>query len=232
MSIETQDPPKTATAKGQVFPLFPTPCYRRDHAGLRDMNRELAALVLAQEQAERNKSGASVSIKNGYHSDNRFFDKQEPCVRQLRELVTANFDEYVQSYWAQVSHDPIDRHQPLKTVLWGWSVVMREGAHSSLHMHPYANISGVYYVQTPNEAEVLSGANARAGWIHLQDPRSAAYAFPIPGQFNNMSIPPMPGSMIMFPSFLEHYVTPFQGAGARISIAFNFRFVHRGLAGE
>ena len=34
-------------------------------------------------------------------------------------------------------------------------------------------------------------------------------------------IEPIPGAMVVFPSWLNHQVHPFRGAGARISIAFN-----------
>jgi hypothetical protein len=34
-------------------------------------------------------------------------------------------------------------------------------------------------------------------------------------------VEPMPGLMVMFPSWLKHMVHPFQGLGERISISFN-----------
>jgi hypothetical protein len=34
-------------------------------------------------------------------------------------------------------------------------------------------------------------------------------------------VEPMPGLMVMFPSWLKHMVHPFHGSGERISISFN-----------
>ena len=39
--------------------------------------------------------------------------------------------------------------------------------------------------------------------------------------FPKLVLDPKPGLMVIFPSWLYHYVNPFHGAGERISIAFN-----------
>jgi hypothetical protein len=38
---------------------------------------------------------------------------------------------------------------------------------------------------------------------------------------------PVPGDMLLFPSWLEHSVAPFEGEGERICIAFNVRLLMR-----
>ena len=38
-----------------------------------------------------------------------------------------------------------------------------------------------------------------------------------------VSVPPRPGLMVLFPSWLYHWVNPFYGEGERISVAFNVR---------
>ena len=52
----------------------------------------------------------------------------------------------------------------------------------------------------------------------------------LPGQpFGaQLQITPQAGTMLMFPSWLHHWVRPFQGTGERISIAFNVRVRFRG----
>ena len=38
---------------------------------------------------------------------------------------------------------------------------------------------------------------------------------------HRLIVAPEPGMLVMFPSWLEHWVTPYRGKGQRISVAFN-----------
>jgi hypothetical protein len=56
-------------------------------------------------------------------------------------------------------------------VLWGWGAILREGNTQGIHIHPYANISGVYYVSAPPGA---LEASRDSGKISFYDPRPRA----------------------------------------------------------
>jgi hypothetical protein len=43
----------------------------------------------------------------------------------------------------------------------------------------------------------------------------------LPRQITRQSAAPVPGDLVLFPSWLEHSVPSFQGPGERICIAFN-----------
>jgi hypothetical protein len=47
----------------------------------------------------------------------------------------------------------------------------------------------------------------------------------LPFQANRHRIAPMPGDMYLFPSWLEHSVSAFQGEGERICVAFNGKLI-------
>ena len=88
-----------------------------------------------------------------------------------------------------------------------------------LHVHPGNHWSVVYYVATgrPHPDTPMNGR------IELRDPSPAASFARMPG-FNTgqpMLIRPQPGTMLVFPAWIEHSVHPFQGDGVRISIAIN-----------
>ena len=59
------------------------------------------------------------------------------------------------------------------------------------------------------------------GKLELIDPRAGANILPLErGLFEGRYlVEPMPGLMVMFPSWLKHMVHPFQGSGERISIS-------------
>ena len=82
--------------------------------------------------------------------------------------------------------------------------------------------SGVYYVDigTPAPAE-----RERSGVLEFIDPRSGAEMVFVPGAGFGAAkvIRPSTGELVMFPSWLNHWVHPYWGEGERISIAFNIR---------
>jgi Putative 2OG-Fe(II) oxygenase len=77
---------------------------------------------------------------------------------------------------------------------------------------------GVYYVSggQPDSNDPCNGT------LELIDPRAGANNFPFEvGFFGRYLAEPIPGLMVMFPSWLKHMVHPFSGSGERISISFN-----------
>ena len=87
-------------------------------------------------------------------------------------------------------------------------------------MHPNANISGVYYIAAP---PVTLADDSEDGKISFFDPRPRANMNALANQFTRRFVAPVPGDLVVFPSWLEHSVAPFEGAGERICIAFNAR---------
>jgi len=106
-------------------------------------------------------------------------------------------------------------------ILWGWAVSYKAGHSQGLHVHPNANVSGVYYVSAP-PATLEPGD---AGKISFYDPRPRATMAQLPFQVTRHRIAPVPGDMYLFPAWLEHSVSPFQGEGTRLCIAFNGKLV-------
>ena len=100
---------------------------------------------------------------------------------------------------------------------WPWFTGHTQG----LHVHPNANVSGVYYVTAPQAA--LGPGDA--GKISFYDPRPRATMAQLPFQATRHRIAPVPGDMYLCPAWLEHAVSAFQGEGERICIAFNGKLV-------
>ena len=97
----------------------------------------------------------------------------------------------------------------------------RAGDRNVLHCHPGCFVSATYYVRVPE--------HVKGGEIVFRDPRGPAVAMyetpgiELPWVGNGVGIPfsPATGHLLIFPAWLEHGVEPFEGAGERISIAFN-----------
>ena len=81
-------------------------------------------------------------------------------------------------------------------------------------------LSGVYYASVPPEG--------RSGAIEFLDPRVNANAYTIEGAacFNRkFIINPKPGNLLVFPSYLTHWVQPNGESTDRITVAFNIRYL-------
>jgi uncharacterized protein (TIGR02466 family) len=87
------------------------------------------------------------------------------------------------------------------------------------HVHPESAISGVYYVSVPkNSGNIVFNHPSRTQQYHIRPD-----AIKITNDINSSTwhITPDPGLLIVFPSWLEHYVEPNNNEDDRISIAFN-----------
>ncbi len=198
--------PRMTVVKNTLM-AFSTPIQQMQFENTGEFNAEIARRVLAMRErlpSER------YSNMGGWHSDSHFLQNLgEPYANQLVNMfmqgVHATLD-------ALVDMGPVE----LETVVEAWANVNLRGDSNVLHIHPGSPWSGVYYVATE--------PNAR-GDIYFMDPRPAALMSLHPlNPFNVMSpvvLPPVEGTMLVFPSFMYHGVRPYQGDAPRISIAFN-----------
>jgi uncharacterized protein (TIGR02466 family) len=101
-----------------------------------------------------------------------------------------------------------------------WANINLPGGYNNSHVHPNSLFSGAYYVKSqPN-----------SGRLHIMDPRPGVqHVMPNkkPGKlprelWRETYYDPIPGRLIMFPSWLWHKVEPNQSNDIRISISFNF----------
>lgn len=102
----------------------------------------------------------------------------------------------------------------------GWATVLAKGARHKAHTHPNNFLSAVYYVRTH------PGANT----INFHEPRSQAGIIRPPvteltGENTDQVVVKVAnGTLLVFPSYLEHSVDPSGSAEERISISFNIMF--------
>jgi uncharacterized protein (TIGR02466 family) len=192
---------------------FGTPLSLRNVPNAAPLNAALERAILARrELGEANR----ISNIGGWQSLPDLLDWPEPAIK----ILAAEVDRGVQ----QIMTLPalVERRPPPARVSYqsyGWANVNRSGDYNAMHMHPGNHWAVVYYVATG----VPSPDTPMNGRIELRDPRPAASFARMPG-FNSgqpMIIGPQPGLMIVFPSWIEHWVHPFHGEGNRISIAIN-----------
>jgi uncharacterized protein (TIGR02466 family) len=101
-----------------------------------------------------------------------------------------------------------------------WATVLARGAMHKAHSHPNNFLSGVYYVRTH------PGSDS----INFHDPRNQAAVIRPPvveltaENTDQVVVKVANGTLLMFPSYLEHSVDASMSDDERISISFNVMF--------
>ncbi len=201
----------------RLISIFPTTIMYRRLEDMEETNRQLQALVTHIAATEPN-STAGTTTEGGFQTREDLFQRDNPGIETLKRHIF----NAVQDYAGHIVRQEVTR-SPAKIdfILWGWAVSYRAGHTQGLHVHPSANVSGVYYVTAPPEAM----GQGDAGKISFYDPRPRATMAQLPFQATRHRIAPVPGDMYLFPSWLEHSVSAFQGEGERLCIAFNGKLV-------
>ena len=101
-----------------------------------------------------------------------------------------------------------------------WAMVLATGAVHKAHSHPNNFLSGIYYVRT------RPGSDA----INFHDPRTQAAVIRPPvveltaENTDQVVVRVTNGTLLMFPSYLEHSVDANASEEERISVSFNVMF--------
>ena len=193
--------------------LFPTTLMRRSLDGMAETNDQLKTLIAGMAQREANHIEGK-STEGGYQSAEDFFDRDHPAMAVLKTHIELAVREYSTFFIHQECYKP---PRQVGIYIWGWAVLLKAGDGQAIHVHPHAHISGVYYVTVPQSAlDTTDG-----GKISFYDPRPRANMNQLAFQITRHREVPAAGDILLFPSWLEHSVYPFNGAGERICISFN-----------
>jgi uncharacterized protein (TIGR02466 family) len=101
-----------------------------------------------------------------------------------------------------------------------WANVLAKGAHHKAHSHPNNFLSGVYYVRTH------PGTNA----LNFHDPRNQTGIIRPPvvklvaENTDQVTVTVSNGTLLLFPSYLQHSVDANASEEERISVSFNIMF--------
>ena len=192
--------------------LFPTLVYQA-RLRLRGWQRLNARLLRECRQLRADDAaGRRWSVRNypggytSYNSAHRMHRLSPTFASLAREL-----DRHVAAFARRLQLDLTAR---ALTMTDCWVNVMGRGAVHGLHLHPLSTISGTYYVAVP---EAAKDESARQGWIKFGEPSlDIALKNPV-----RRAIQPVPGRLVLFPSYMWHGTVPFRDQAERTTIAFD-----------
>jgi tetratricopeptide (TPR) repeat protein len=174
----------------------------------RDLNRSLDALHGGKREF------LEQTLRGGTQTLDNLFGKGHDLVERLR----ARIDEAVADYIARMRDDPdhplFTRRRNQFDYAASWSARLHDCGFHTNHTHPKGWISSAYYVAVPAS---VADEEARQGWIKFGEPSFDAG----PKAQVRRAVRPVPGTLVLFPSYMWHGTVPFRAAESRTAIAFD-----------
>ena len=193
----------------EVTEAFPTKVGRLWLPDANLMNQDLRSIILGDENKY---SSIGRSNIGGWHSRPDFLHHPDPSIAKLTSWLTWGIGRMVDATAGPGIFEG-------RLSLSAWATVCRAGAYHAPHSHPDSAWSGVYYV----DAGTYSPEHPLSGILELVDPRAGVDAVTAPGDpyGEPVRIRPEAGLLVIFPSWLYHWVHPYAGQTPRVAVSFN-----------
>jgi uncharacterized protein (TIGR02466 family) len=180
---------------------------------------DLNAIEQACYELKRADSGRQFSNDGGYQSNNISLDSRSPFAPLLLKIDAAVNQLHASLMLKKNFGQKIDN---------AWININNRGGHNIPHVHPRACFSGVFYVRAPADCGELILRNPASSLEHV-------ITEDLVGQYNAFTSPvlriaPEAGKLVIFPSWILHFVRANQADADRISLAFNTVFQRRSAA--
>lgn len=189
-----------------VIPMFPTLVWKIQLKA--EFHDAIDAKILATLEAAR-RDLPELGPGQGWQSDQTLHERDE--FRELISCVNTVGTSILR--FLRIGYDAFE-------VTGCWATVLAKGATHKAHSHPNNFLSGVYYVRTH------PGADA----INFHEPRNQASVIRPPvveltaENADQIVVKVANGTLLVFPSYLEHSVDANMSKEERISISFNIMF--------
>ena len=192
--------------------FFSTPVWIQQLNNFENINDELKSYIY--QARKENPDGVKKSNVNGWHSDG--FDLKN---QNLKNFIT----EISNIIGLAIKDMNWDLDAQTVRITNMWAIINKDRAFNERHHHGNSSLSAAYYVK----------AEKNAGDIIFFDPRQAnVFHHPTAKKANNLncqvqSITPKEGTLVLFPSYLEHKVGENQSGSERIVVSFNISLIRK-----
>ena len=192
----------------RVFDLEPPDGF----SSMEDFNAELGAYL--ERLHPKTDAYLEQSLRGGTQTEGSLFGAGHALVEKLRLRIEEAIAAYVAGLPADDGHPLSARRSHNVRYAGAWSSLLRDQGFHVNHLHPQGWISSCYYVTVPEETK---DREARHGWIKFGEPE-------LDVKLKNAirrAVQPIPGRLVLFPSYMWHGTIPFRSASARTTIAFD-----------
>lgn len=153
------------------------------------------------------------TLRHGTQTAPSLLAGRNALLAALRRRIEEAVGVYISRMADPADHPLTGRRKTEFAFAGSWSSRLHDRGFHANHVHPQGWISSCYYVAVP---DVTSDASAKQGWIKFGEP-----SFNTPMQAVRRTVQPVPGRLVLFPSYMWHGTNPFHSAVARTTIAFD-----------
>jgi hypothetical protein len=154
------------------------------------------------------------ATKGGFQTMDGLPHDDERTVSDVINQIRSAVDTFEVNLCEELDH-PFVKRRPKRAWLNAWAVVYPSDGHQVAHIHASGWLSGVYYVSVPK----TSCDNLRNGCLVLGALELEGVNVVPP--WGVRDIKPIPGRLVLFPSYVPHATIPTRSSDKRICIAFN-----------
>ena len=152
------------------------------------------------------------TLRGGSQTSGHLFHTGHELIDRLKTRISEAMRRYIEKIGTDKAHPFRSRYGPSFRFTGSWSSRLTGGGYHVNHIHPEGWISSCYYVSVP---EAVHDKSERQGWIKFGEPSFDAGLVP------RRAIQPVPGRLVLFPSYMWHGTNAFHDKHPRVTIAFD-----------
>ena len=190
--------------------FFSTPVWIKQLNNFENINDELKSYIY--QARKENPDGVKKSNVNGWHSQG--FDLKNQSLKNFITEISNNIGSAIKDMnW--------DLDTQTARITSMWAIINKDRAFNERHHHGNSSLSAAYYVK----------AEKNAGDLIFFDPRQAnVFHHPTSKEANSLncqvqSVTPRSGTLVLFPSYLEHKVAENLSNEERVVVSFNVSLI-------
>ncbi|WP_100655737.1 putative 2OG-Fe(II) oxygenase [Alteromonas flava] len=151
------------------------------------------------------------SLRNGTQTYEDIFDDQDEIIQSLKAWIKDQAESFTKHLPKQTKHPFLSRVGQDISFTGSWSVCLRTGGYHTSHFHPQGWLSGVFYVDVPEDVN-----HDGQGWLQFGVPEISQLSLPA-----DYVVKPENGRLVLFPSYMWHGTRPFNAGARRMTVAFD-----------
>ena len=192
-----------------IHDIFRVPVYSTQ------LNLDIKKLQSFCNEYQQKGTGKIISNVGGYHSNDLPLNKLKwPLGESLHPLI-----KEIGIHSSKFAKEFINNNEQVLSNMWINMGLYKDA--NKTHNHPGADISGVYYVKTPDDCGNIVFEHPALDVLNYYSPETKSK------EFNEYNSPTwwkdaIENHLLLFPSWLVHYIDPNKNkTEERISISFN-----------
>ena len=156
---------------------------------------------------------AEQSLRGGTQTRDNLFDRSDPAISRLSAVIRREVEARLGALPRDPDHPFLRRNSGRIAFSGSWSVRLRDAGFHINHIHPSGWLSSACYIALPPETR----GSRSEGALTFGVPDSALGLDLQPSRI----VVPVPGRLVVFPSFFWHGTQPFASESPRLTVAFD-----------